>query len=70
MLPEGLAEWEYPEWSTDAGFFTAILMKSDRKHRLVIVKVAEGELVPQTLEISAEPMMAPDGITYSHLYLE
>lgn len=65
-LPAGMAEWEFPEWSTDPGYFTAVLRASDLENRLFIGKVTEGDLVPALLEISGEQT----GMTYSHLYLE
>ena len=65
-LPPGSVEWEFPEWSTAPGYFTAVLRSSDLQNRLVIGKHAEGSLVPEVLEISGEQK----GATYSHLYLE
>ncbi len=65
-LPAGLLEWEFPEWSTDPGYLTAVLRASDLKNRLFIVKMAEGKLVPEVLEITGES----GGASYSHLYLE
>jgi len=65
-LPSGMVEWEFPEWSTEVGYFTAVLRASDLQNRLFIVKHAEGRLVPEVLEISGEQK----GVTYSHLYLE
>ncbi len=66
LLPTGMAEWEFPEWSTDPDFYTAILMKADRKNRLFIAKIKEGEVTPELLEITGENT----GASYSHLYLE
>ena len=65
-LPPGAVEWEFPEWSTAVGYFTAVLRASDLQNRLFIVKHAEGRIVPEVLEISGEQK----GVTYSHLYLE
>ncbi|MBW1810165.1 MAG: hypothetical protein JRJ87_18350 [Deltaproteobacteria bacterium] len=65
-LPVGMVEWEFPEWSTDPGYFTAILRASNLENRLFVIKMAEGELIPQMLEISGEET----GASYSHLYLE
>jgi hypothetical protein len=65
-LPADMAEWEFSEWSTHPDYFTAILRGSNLKNRLFIVKMAEGDLVPERLEISGEQT----GQTYSHLYLE
>jgi hypothetical protein len=65
-LPQGMTEWEFPEWSTDPGYFTAILRASDLQNRLFIVKVDEGDLVPEVLQITDKQT----GATYSHLYLE
>jgi len=61
-----MAEWEFPDWSTDPDYFTAILRGSNLKNRLFVVKMAEGDLVPERLEITGEQT----GQTYSHLYLE
>ena len=66
QLPGDMAEWEFPDWSTHPGYFTAILRGSNLKNRLFVVKMAEGDLVPERLEISGEVT----GQTYSHLYLE
>ena len=66
QLPADMAEWEFPEWSTDPAYFTAILRGSNLKNRLFVVKMAEGDLVPERLEITGEQT----GQTYSHLYLE
>ncbi len=65
-LPPGMTEWEFPEWSTDPGYFTAILRASDLQNRLFVVKVQEGDLVPELLQITDKQT----GATYSHLYLE
>jgi len=65
-LPAGMTEWEFPEWSTDPGYFTAILRAADLQNRLVVVKVVEGDLVPELLQITGPQ----EGATYSHLYLE
>ena len=66
QLPAGMAEWEFPEWSSDPAYFTAILRSSNLKNRLFVVKMAEGDLVPERLEITGEQT----GQSYSHLYLE
>lgn len=66
QLPAGMAEWEFPEWSTDPAYFTAVLRASDLENRLFVAKLTEGEQVPALLEISGEET----GTTYSHLYLE
>ncbi len=65
-LPPGMTEWEFPEWSTDPGYFTAILRASDLLNRLFVVKVEEGDLVPEVLQITGEQA----GVSFSHLYLE
>ncbi len=64
-LPQAMTEWEFPEWSTDPGYFTAILRASDLQNRLFIGKIAQGALVPDVLEVSGERK----GATYSHLWL-
>jgi len=66
LLPAGMAEWEFPEWSTHPDYFTAVLRAADLKNRLFVVKVAEGELVPEVLELTDEGGNA----SYSHLYVE
>lgn len=66
QLPQGMTEWEFPEWSTSPAFFSAVLRASDLQNRLFIGKTAEGELVPELLEISGEQK----GASYSHLWLE
>jgi hypothetical protein len=66
LLPAGMAEWEFPEWSTQPDYFTAVLRAADLKNRLFVVKVAEGELVPEVLELTDEG----GDVSYSHLYVE
>jgi hypothetical protein len=65
-LPRGMTEWEFPEWSTSPGFFSAILRASDLQNRLFVGKTAEGDLVPELLEISGEQR----GASNSHLWIE
>jgi hypothetical protein len=64
-LPTGLKEWEYPEWSTSADYFTAVLRASDRKNRLFIGKVELGELAPALIEVVGREV----GPSYSHLWV-
>lgn len=65
QLPPGKVEWEFPEWSTDPGFFSAILITADRKSRLYLGKLAEGDQVPELLEITGDGQ----SVSYSHLYV-
>jgi len=64
-LPDGMVEWEFPEWSSDPDFFSAVLMASDYRKRLFVVKAAAGELVPERVEITDDTA----NVTYSHLWL-
>jgi hypothetical protein len=68
LLPAGMAEWEFPEWSTRPDTFTAVLRAGDLKNRLFVVKVADGEIVPEVLELTDEGGDAT--ASYSHLYVE
>ncbi len=65
-LPAGMAEWEFPEWSTHPDYFTAVLRASDMKNRLFLAKVSSGETVPDLLELTDEG----GNVSYSHLYVE
>jgi len=65
-LPSGMAEWEFPEWSTHPDYFTAVLRASDLKNRLFLAKVSTGETVPDLLELTDEG----GDVSYSHLFVE
>jgi len=65
QLPPGVPEWEFPDWSTDIGFFTAGI-GSVGALRLTVVKVADGDLVPEVLQITG----ADRPVTYSHMWVE
>lgn len=64
-LPPGMVEWEFPEWSTDPGFFTAVLRKSDYRNRLFLLKVQPGDVVPDRVEITDDTA----DVSYGHLWL-
>lgn len=64
-LPEGMAEWGFPEWSTNSNYFTAVLRGSDLQNNLFIVKMTQGVQVPKRLQIAD----GKHGAKYSHLYL-
>lgn len=64
-LPTGLAEWEYPEWSTNVDYFTAVLRAADRKNRLFIGKVEDGVVTPQLIEVVGRETSP----SYSHLWV-
>jgi hypothetical protein len=64
-LPSGLAEWEYPEWSTHVDYFTAVLRAADRKNRLFIGKVEDGVVTPQLIEVVGRETSP----SYSHLWV-
>jgi len=64
--PPGMEEWEFPEWSTHPDFATAALHPGDLNLRLFVLKVADGTVVPEMLQITGEDA----SVTYSHLYLE
>jgi hypothetical protein len=65
-LPSGMAEWEFPEWSTHPDYFTAVLRAPDLKNRLFLARVSTGETVPDLLELTDEG----GAVSYSHLYVE
>lgn len=64
-LPTGYVEWEFPEWSTHPGYFTAILRTGDLANHLVVAQVENGNVVPATLDLGLED----SGVSYSHLWL-
>ncbi|OGQ85719.1 MAG: hypothetical protein A2289_13440 [Deltaproteobacteria bacterium RIFOXYA12_FULL_58_15] len=64
-LPAGSQEWEFPEWSTHPGFFTAVLRGPDLKFSVYIGKVSVGTGVPELLRITRKE----DNATYSHLFV-
>jgi len=64
-LPRGMVEWEFPEWSTDPDYFTAALHAGDQNLRLFVLRVAEGEVVPERIQITGDHAR----VTYSHLWV-
>jgi hypothetical protein len=65
VLPDRMNEWEFPDWSTDPGYFTAVLRGGGSNLRLYVAKVAEGEVVPEVLAIT--PWNT--SVKYSHLWV-
>ncbi len=65
-LPAGMREWEFPEWSTDPGYFTAVLRSGGFNLRLYVAKVATGEMVPEYLAVT--PWST--SVSYNHLWVE
>jgi hypothetical protein len=65
QLPAGMVEWEFPEWSTDAQFATAVLQPGDLVFRLHLVRIEAGDLVPQVLQVTHDD----NSVSFSHLYV-
>lgn len=64
-LPGNMAEWEYPEWSTHPGYFTAVLRGSDLKNSIYLVRIEGGSSVPDAVKLVDD-----DHASYSHLWIE
>jgi hypothetical protein len=65
-LPERMSEWEFPEWSTHVGYFSAVLRQGGTHLRLYVAEIAAGDLVPKLLAVT--PWSTT--VTYSHLWVE
>ncbi len=65
VLPERHSEWEFPDWSTDPAYFTAVLRQGGANLRLHLAKVAAGEVVPEVLAVTPWDQ----NVTYSHLWV-
>jgi hypothetical protein len=64
-LPVGMVEWEFPEWSTDVDYATAVLQSGNLKYRLHAVAITPGIGAPAVLQITPDDAT----VTFSHLYV-
>ena len=64
-LPSRLSEWEFPEWSTHPGYFTAVFRSGGLNLRLYVAKIVEGQRVPEMLAVTSWDT----SVSFSHLYV-
>ena len=64
-FPPRITEWEFPDWSTDPRYYTAVLRSGGFNLRLYVLKVATGEVVPEMLEVTTWDT----SVSYNHLWV-
>ncbi len=64
-LPPVMTEWEFPDWSSDVRYFTAVLRSGGFNFRLYVAKVADGELVPEVLPVTTWD----ESVSYNNLWV-